>query len=162
MDDKNSVRSSRKSLASCLFAILSSFRNATQNSGGIVITPIEARLLLDKWAREETLLLCRGIFRGVSFSLTGTLSFLPAGQGCITSRKGEAKTLFDIDDSGILFEYVERRTVADDMAEEFAELGGVVIMLPPRFSKEEFRAGIIGPRDRLTISELHSSEVKSN
>jgi hypothetical protein len=119
-------------------------------------------LILRKWLDEGTLLLWQGNFRDTSFALTGIVSSLADEECVVTSRKGEAKLAFRFGDPECRFEYRERRSfTGSDSPEEFSEKAHLLIFFPPRFSLAEISSETTEGRDKLTVSELHPSEVKN-
>jgi hypothetical protein len=95
-----------------------------------MIDPLEAHLIMRKWADEQTLIVCQGTFRDAAFALTGVVSSLTDSKCQINSRKGEAKLEFIFNTPQCAFDYVERRAVmAADGNEEFAERATLMIFL---------------------------------
>jgi len=121
-----------------------------------LISSEEARLILSKWATDETPLLSIAFLKGMSFSLTGKVSFTGPQEFSIGSRAGEAKLVFRLDAPELFFEYAERDEVeaAADLSEDEASTAGLVIVFPCRVSIAPPLPDKPPKREQLIISEL--------
>ncbi len=111
-----------------------------------------ALLILRKWADEPSLLLFRFESKEVASAIDGTLSPSSNSTWQVRSRLGDATLSFDLD--GCVFEYTERRAVRDDVSNDVAEKGHLLVFFPPRLSS----TGLPDKRSSLMVSELLSSE----
>ncbi len=110
---------------------------------------------MSKWVDEETSLLSIAFLKGMSFSLTGKMSFTGPQEFTISSRLGEAKLVFRLDDPELSFGYAERREVEPEarLSEEDATLSGLTIVFPCRVSIASPLPDKPPERERVVISE---------
>jgi len=121
-----------------------------------------ALLMLKKWVDEETMLLFRFESLDAAFSLVGIASSASLEDCTVRSRKSDGTLRFRLDEPDCRFEFRDRRSLSSfaTVAEDVAEMTHLSIFFPARFSLEAIRTETIELRASLTISELHSSELK--
>jgi hypothetical protein len=114
----------------------------------------ELRLILGKWASEETRLICVGKLEGLAFRFAGTLISLT--DGGFTLDSGDARlVVFRLDSPELEFEYTEWRDIPDvELPEDLASLKGLAIIFPARIPLTLPLPDVPPERERVIISEL--------